>query len=213
MQMIDIDEVVKLVVKEVRRAQAGENTGIPAGVSNKHIHLSEEDLKTLFGGNANLTVRKELSQPGQFAAEECVTLAGPKGCIEKVRVLGPVRVKTQVEVLASDCFKLGIKAPVRESGKLEGTPGIAVIGPEGCIQLKGGLIVAQRHIHMMPADAERLSCKNGETVEVQFEGIRGGILNNVIVRVSETSKLDFHLDIDEANCLGIRDKDVITIKK
>lgn len=210
---MDIDEIVKLVTEEVKKNLTVRAAGIPSGVSNRHIHLSKEDLCKLFGENAELTVKKELSQPGQYAAEECVTLVGPKGCIEKVRVLGPVRSKTQVEILASDCYKLGVKAPVRESGKLDGTPGVAVIGPKGCVQLSEGVIVAQRHIHMAPSDAEKFSCNNGEIVNIQAEGLRGGILSNVIVRVSDKYRLDFHLDVDEANCLGIKDKDIIRIKK
>lgn len=213
--MMDIENVIKQVVIEVQRAtkEQDQNPGIQAGVSNRHIHLSELDLKILFGENAVLTHKKELSQHGQFAAEECVTLVGPKGCIERVRVLGPVRLKSQVEILASDVYKLGIKSPVRESGKLEGTPGIAVIGTKGCVQLKEGTIIAQRHIHMTPEDAEKFSCRNGEIVSIAFEGIRGGTLDNVIVRVSDKANLDFHLDTDEANCLGIKDKDIIKIKK
>lgn len=212
---MDIENVIKQVLIEVQRTTNAkeQNLGIPAGVSNRHIHLSESDLKTLFGENAVLTHKKELSQHGQFAAEECVTLVGPKGCIERVRVLGPVRLQSQVEILASDAYKLGIKPPVRESGKLEGTPGIAVIGTKGCVQLKEGTIIAQRHIHMTPEDAEKSSCRNGEIVSIEFEGIRGGTLDNVIVRVSDQANLDFHLDTDEANCFGIKDKDIIKIKK
>lgn len=212
--MIDIEKVVKQVVIEVQRAAKEKNQGfgIPAGVSNRHIHLSKSDLEILFGENYELTHKKELTQPKQFAADECVTLVGPKGCIERVRILGPVRSKTQVEILTSDGYKLGIKAPVRESGKLGGTPGIAVIGKKGCVQLKEGVIVAQRHIHMTTKDASKFSCDNGEIVTIAFEGTRGGMLDNVIVRVSSNAKLDFHLDVDEANCLGIKDKDIIKIK-
>jgi putative phosphotransacetylase len=212
--MMDIEEVVKQVVIEVQRASKKENQsiGIPAGVSNRHIHLSRSDLTILFGENFELTHKKELTQPGQFAAEEYVTLVGTKGCIERVRILGPVRPQTQVEILASDGYKLGIKAPVRESGKLGGTPGVAVIGKKGCVQLKEGVIVAQRHIHMTAKDAQNFSRCNGEIVSIYNEGIRCGTLDNVIVRVSSKAKLDFHLDVDEANCLGIKDKDVIKIK-
>ena len=212
--MMDIEKVVKQVVIEVQRAakEKNQSLGIPVGVSNRHIHLSKSDLKILFGENFELTHKKELTQPEQFAANECVTLVGPKGCIERVRILGPVRLQTQVEILVSDGYKLGIKAPVRESGKLGGTPGIAVIGTKGCVQLKEGVIVAQRHIHMTTKDANNFSCDNGEIVTIAFEGIRGGMLDNVIVRVSSNAKLDFHLDVDEANCLGIKDKNVIKIK-
>lgn len=224
---MELDEIIKRVVAEVKKAESTEcpqginnaevtvsdNLEIPTGVSNRHIHLSQEDLEVLFGENANLTSIKDLSQPGQFACEECVTLVGTKGTLEKVRVLGPVRTKTQVEILASDCFKLGVKAPIKESGKLGGTPGIAVVGTKGCVQLKEGVIVAQRHIHMTEEDAKRLEVADGEIVKVEFGGIRAGILNQVLVRVSNKSKLDFHLDIDEANCLLIKDKDTVRIVK
>lgn len=211
---MDINDIVKRVVLEVQRASEGNEAHlVPTGVSNRHVHLSAEDLGTLFGEGAQLTNKKDLSQPGQFAAEECVTLVGPKGCIEKVRVLGPTRNQTQVEILASDCFKLGVKAPVKESGKLSGTPGIVIVGPKGCTKINEGVIVAQRHIHMSPEDAERFSCRDGEIVNVEFDGIRGGVLKNVLIRVSDKMKLDFHLDMDEANCLGIKDGNKVKIVK
>lgn len=222
---MELDEIIKRVVAEVKKAEsaeclqksdsawATESLEIPVGVSNRHIHLSQEDLKTLFGENAKLTPVKDLSQPGQFACEECVTLVGPKGTLEKVRILGPVREKTQVEILASDCFKLGVKAPIRESGKLEGTPGIAVVGLRGCVQLKAGVIVAQRHIHMTEVDAKKFDAVNGQIVKIEFGGVRAGVLGQVLVRVSNKSKLDFHVDIDEANCLLVKDKDTIRIVK
>jgi Propanediol utilization protein len=221
---MELDEIIKRVVAEVKKVECPQSTDnnvvninesleIPVGVSNRHIHLSQEDLEALFGKNANLTPIKDLSQPGQFACEECVTLVGSKGTLEKVRVLGPVRGKTQVEILASDCFKLGVKAPIRESGKLEGTPGIAVVGTKGCVQLKEGVIVAQRHIHMTEVDAKKFALVDGQIVKIEFGGIRAGILDQVLVRVSNKSKLDFHVDIDEANCLLVKDKDTIRIVK
>lgn len=224
---MELDEIIKRVVAEVKKAESAvcpqstssavitenESLEIPVGASNRHIHLSQEDLEALFGENANLTPIKELSQPGQFACEECATLVGPKGILEKVRILGPVRAKTQVEILASDCFKLGVKAPIRESGKLEGTPGIAVVGTKGCVQLKEGVIVAQRHIHMTESDAKKFDVVDGQIIKIEFGGIRAGMLDRVLVRVSNNSKLDFHLDIDEANCLLVKDKDTIRIVK
>jgi len=216
---MELNEIIRRVVEEVKRSEClndrstapdlNDNPGVQVGVSNRHIHLSQEDLEALFGNDAKLTVFKELSQPGQFACKEVVTLVGPKGTLEKVRVLGPVRAKTQVEILASDCFRLGIKAPVRESGKLTDTPGIAVVGEKGCVQLNEGVIVAQRHIHMTEADAKKFGVTDGQVVKVAFEGIRSGVLDQVLVRVSDRSKLDFHLDMDEANCLMLRDKDIV----
>ena len=219
---MELDEIIKRVVEEVKKVQDTleqrknespivEDLKIPVGVSNRHIHLCQEDLEILFGKNAKLTPKKELSQPGQFAAQEYVTLVGPKGTLEKVRVLGPVRTHTQVEILASDSFKLGVKAVLRESGKLEGTPGISVIGAKGCLQLKEGVIVAQRHIHMSEEDSKRFHTVDGQLVKVEFDGIRGGVYEAVLVRVSNEYKLDFHVDMDEANAFLLKDKDPVQI--
>ena len=219
---MELDEIIKRVVEEVKKVHGTleqqkdeshivEDLKIPVGVSNRHIHLSQEHLEILFGRNAKLTPKKELSQPGQFAAEQCVTLVGPKGTLEKVRVLGPVRAHTQVEILASDSFKLGVKAVLRESGKLEGTPGISVIGTKGCLQLKEGVIVAQRHIHMSEEDSKRFHTVDGQLVKVEFHGIRGGVYEEVLVRVSKEYKLDFHVDMDEANAFLLKDKDPVQI--
>ena len=131
--------------------------------------------------------------------------------MEKVRVLGPVRAHTQVEILASDSFKLGVKAVLRESGKLEGTPGISVVGTKGCLQLKEGVIVAQRHIHMSEEDSKRFHTVDGQLVKVEFDGIRGGVYEAVLVRVSNEYKLDFHVDMDEANAFLLKDKDAVQI--
>ena len=160
-----------------------------------------------------MTRIKDLSQPGQFACKETVTIAGPKGAIEKVRVLGPVRKDTQVEVLAADGFKLGVKGEVRMSGKLDGTQGCTIVGPKGSVQLSKGVIVAQRHIHMLPEDAAALGVHDGQIVDIKIEGVRGGILSNVAVRATTTSKLECHLDTEEANALGLNSKSVIRIVK
>lgn len=211
--MLDIDEIAARVIREIQNQNKDsyDSHDIPIGVSNRHIHLSAEHLEILFGRGARLTWLKDLSQPGQFACQESVTLIGPGGVIEKVRILGPVRKQTQVEILAGDCYKLGLQAPIRESGKLDGTPGLAVCGPKGCVQLVQGLIVAKRHLHMTLEDAERFGCRDGELVKVQCSGERGGVLNNVVVRVTKTSRLDFHLDMEEANCMGISGMDRVKI--
>ncbi|MCI1997024.1 phosphate propanoyltransferase [Olsenella porci] len=177
---------------------------VPVGVSGRHIHLSQEHLEQLFGTGYQLTPIKDLSQPGQFAAKECVTLAGPKGVIQKVRVLGPVRPKTQVEVLAGDTFKLGIPQAIRLSGHLEGTPGVTVIGPKGTVVLDEGVIVAARHIHMNPAQAAERGFHDGQVVSLKVGGERGGMLDNVIIRVTESGNLDCHIDTEEANALHIK---------
>jgi propanediol utilization protein len=184
---------------------------VPVGVSGRHIHLSQEHLEQLFGAGYELTPIKDLSQPGQFASKECVTLAGPKGVIQKVRVLGPVRSKTQVEVLAGDTFKLGIPQAIRLSGHLEGTPGITVIGPKGTVVLDEGVIVAARHIHMNPAQAAERGFHDGQVVSIKTDGERGGVLNNVIIRVTETGNLDCHIDTEEANALHLKNGSTVEV--
>lgn len=176
----------------------------PIGVSNRHIHLSKEDLELLFGQGHSLKCQRELSQPGQCVSFETVMLAGPKGCIEQVKVLGPVRKQTQVELSRGDTYKLGVNAPIRESGNLKGSGGITVIGPMGSIHLKEGAIIAQRHIHMTPLDAEIYGVKDGQKTQVKYAGERGVIFDNVIVRISEKFALEFHIDIDEANSAAIK---------
>lgn len=176
---------------------------IPVGVSNRHLHLSQADLNTLFGDGYPLTKMKDLSQPGQYACKETVTICGPKGAIEQVRILGPVRPATQVEVLTGDGFKLGVIPPSKLSGDLHGTPGITIIGPKGSVQLKEGLIQAQRHIHMTPEDAQRLGVQDGQSVSIEFSGPRGGIYKNVAVRANNASALECHIDTEEANAMNI----------
>ena len=191
-------------VQEASNENAASNaTGVPVGISNRHIHLSQADLDQLFGAGYQLTPMKELSQPGQFACKETVTICGPKGAIEKVRVLGPVRKETQIEIVAGDCFKLGVKAPAKLSGDLAGTPGITVVGPKGSVQTAQGLIVAQRHIHMAPADAQAYGVQDGQIVKIRVGGLRGGIYDNVAIRVTTSSKLECHLDTEEANAMGV----------
>jgi putative phosphotransacetylase len=212
--MDNLEQIVALILQEIQKQTgASEPDLIPVGISNRHIHLSEEHLDSLFGKGAELCKIKDLSQPGQFACQECVTLVGPKGCIENVRILGPTRPQTQIELLAADCFKLGIKAPLKMSGKLDGTPGLVISGPKGCEKLSQGAIVAKRHIHMTPEDAERFNCTDNEIVKVECRGERGGILDHVVVRVTKASKLDFHIDTEEANCMGIMGSDKVKIIK
>ncbi|MGT2753966.1 phosphate propanoyltransferase [Streptococcus ovis] len=186
---------------------------IPLGVSNRHIHLSQADADVLFGPGYEFQKLKDLSQIGQFAMRECLFVAGPKGVIEKVRILGPVRSQTQVEILASDCFKLGIDAPLRLSGDLAGSPGCTLIGPKGSVQLTKGCIVAKRHIHMSPVDAQEFGVVDNQVVSLECPGERGGILNNVTIRVHETFTLECHLDTEEANALGISAKNKLKLIK
>lgn len=207
------EAVIKLLMDAVKSESGSDELTIPVGVSNRHVHLSQEDLDTLFGNGYQLTNMKELSQPGQYACKEMVTVCGPKGAIEKVRILGPVRKQTQVEILATDCFKLGRNTTPKMSGELAGTPGITLVGPKGTVETKEGLIIAQRHIHMSPADALKFGVHDGETVKIETEGIRGGIFNNVAIRVTETSALECHLDTEEANAMGLSGSSKVTIVK
>lgn len=195
--------LLKAVQEASKENVASTAAGVPVGISNRHIHLSQADLDQLFGAGYQLTPMKELSQPGQFACQETVTICGPKGAIEKVRVLGPVRKETQIEIVAGDCFKLGVKAPAKLSGDLAGTPGITVVGPKGSVQTAQGLIVAQRHIHMAPADAQAYGVQDGQIVKIRVGGLRGGIYDNVAIRVTTSSKLECHLDTEEANAMGV----------
>ncbi len=211
-----IAEVIKKVLEEKNLIQNNvqeEQDGIPVGISNRHIHLSQEDLEACFGKEYELTPMKDLSQPTQFACKETMTIAGPKGAIEKVRILGPVRKETQVELLSADNFKLGIKAPLRMSGNLENSAPATLIGPKGSVVLKQGAIVAQRHIHMNLQDAERFGVKNGDIVGIEVDGPRGGVYGNVAIRANETSALDCHIDTEEANAMGLTNKSIVRIVK
>lgn len=182
---------------------------IPVGISNRHVHLSREDMDALFGYGSPLTRMKAVKQPGQFAAEETVTLRGPKGELTKVRVLGPLRGATQIEISVSDGFVLGVKAPVRMSGDLQDSPGIDIIGPRGRVTKTDGAIVAWRHIHISRAEAEQYGLRDGEEIDVRIDGHRGGILSHVVVRVSADAVLEMHIDVEEANGFGLRNGDCV----
>jgi len=189
--------------------QVSQTLEIPVGISNRHVHLSREDMDALFGYGSTLTRMKAVKQPGQYAAEETVTLRGPKGELKHVRVLGPLRSATQIEISVSDSFVLGVKAPVRMSGDLHDSPGIEIIGPCGRIMRSGGAIVAWRHIHISPAVAEQFALRDGMEIDVQINGQRGGILSHVRVRVSADAVLEMHIDVEEANGFGLRNGDCV----
>lgn len=206
---------VKLIVAEVlkgielrERIKTGK---VPVGVSNRHIHVTQSDLETLFGKGYSLKDMKSLSQPGQFAAEECVIIAGPKGSIEKVRILGPVRPETQIEISMTDSYKLGVKGVVKNSGDISGTPGCVVIGPKGTVILDKGVIVAARHVHMSTSEASQMGLKDLDLVSLKTSGSRSVTFNNVLVRVSDKFALDFHIDTDEANGAGLKNGDMVEI--
>jgi len=176
---------------------------IPISASVRHVHLSKEHVEALFGPGHELTPKADLSQPGQFAAEETVVLVGPKNRIEKVRVLGPARGETQIEISRTDEFTLGIDAPIRASGDLGDSIGIRLEGPNGGIDLDRGVIQAQRHIHMSPEDAEHFGVSDKQWVMVRVSGERGIVFDDVLVRVSPKYKLDMHLDADESNAADL----------
>lgn len=183
------------------------------GVSNRHLHLSQADLESLFGPGYELTVLKDLGQPGQYAAEETVTLIGPKGSISNVRVLGPVRSQTQVEVAMTDAYRLGIKPPVRDSGNLEGAAPITIEGPVGKVELDATVILAWRHIHMHTSDAAAYGLKDKDMVQVRVGGERGIIFENVLVRVRDDFALEMHVDTDEANAALLRNGAEVEVVK
>ena len=186
---------------------------IPIETSARHIHLAEEDFKTLFGPEGKLNYIKELSQPGQYACQERLAVVGPKGRFDSVVVLGPFRPRTQVEISVTDARKLGIPGIIRQSGDIAGTPGCTLVGPCGSLELKEGVIVAKRHIHMAPLDAIRAHVRDNDIVFVittSYE--RSLIFSDVVVRVSPKFKLAMHIDTDESNaaaCKGMVEGEIV----
>lgn len=180
------------------------NNYIPIGISNRHIHLSQKDLEILFGKDYQLNELKKLSQTEQYAAKETLKIVGPKGIIENVRILGPIREETQVEILQSDTYKLGIKAPVKLSGDLIDTPGITLIGPKNVIKINSGVIIAKRHVHMNTEDASKLGYKNFDTVNIKINTERPIIFHDIPIRIHNTFTTEFHIDMDEANAALIQ---------
>lgn len=186
---------------------------VPCGVSNRHLHLSQADLETLFGPGAQLTVFRDLKQPGQYAAEEVVNLIGPKGTIKNVRVLGPVRKQTQIEVSRTDSFVLGIKPPVRDSGDLKGSAPITLEGPKGRVELTEGVILAVRHVHLHTSEAAMIGVKDKELLSVRVGGERALVFEKVLARVNDQFALEFHVDTDEANAASLKNGDEVELVK
>lgn len=175
---------------------------VPIGLSNKHVHLQQDHLEILFGKGHELTPTKPLGQPGQYASEEKVDIVGPKTTLKGIRVLGPVRPETQVEISMTDARTLGVKAPICESGKLAGTPGCKLIGPCGEVELDHGVMVALRHVHLSPEQAEEAGVKDKDIVCLKVGGERGLIFDNVLVRSGITHEREAHIDTDEGNAAG-----------
>lgn len=204
-----IKEIAQIVINKIQ----GLDDAITVGVSNRHIHVSKNDFEILYGPGKELTKMKDLIQPGQYAAEEKLNIIGPKGKITGVRILGPFRNQSQVEISKTDEFLLGVKAPVRESGDLVGTSSIRLEGPAGSIELAEGMIAALRHIHLDPETAKKMNICNGDVVCVKAEGERALVFDRVLARVSEKYLPEMHIDTDEANASGLRSGDKISIIK
>lgn len=205
--------ITKMVLEAVEKQKNTENTGyvVPVGVSARHVHLTQEHVEVLFGPGYQLTKKKEL-MGGQYASNELVTIVGLKlRAIENVRILGPVRRKSQVEISATDAIRLGVKAPIRESGNTAGSAPIAVVGPKGVLYLEEGCIIAKRHIHMAPKDAMAAGVHDGDTVSVKADNERGTVFNHVQIRVDDSFTLEMHIDTDEANAAKIATGDTVTI--
>ncbi len=209
MQQIDREQLARKVLDALARMQAVDTEATPAAraeisipveISARHVHLSEQDARALYG--TPLTPTRELSQPGQFLAGERVRLIGLKGVLDNVAVLGPSRDRSQVEISLTDARMLGLKVPIRQSGDIQGTPGILLSSSKAIIALETGVIVAGRHIHMSPADARRLQVTDRQMVAVQMQGQRPTVFRDVLVRVDPSFRLALHIDADEANGCG-----------
>ena len=210
-----IELITRMVLESIQKQEASSENGyvVPVGVSARHIHLTQEHVEALFGEGYQLTKKKGL-MGGQFASNETVTIVGLKlRAIENVRILGPVRSKSQVEISATDALRLGVKAPIRESGNIAGSAAIAVVGPKGAIYLNEGCIVAKRHIHMAPQDAMAAGVHDGDIVSVKADNERGTTFNNVQIRVDDSFTLEMHIDTDEENAAKIATGDTVRIIK
>ena len=208
-------QLVESIVRQVLAANtgAGELTA-PIGISNRHLHLTQEHVETLFGKGYQLQKLKDLSQPGQYACKETVTIIGPSmRSIEGVRVLGPVRPQTQVEISRTDSFTLKVKPPVRESGKVNGSAAVTIVGPKGVVTIPEGCIIANRHIHMSLDDGARFGVKDCDYVTVELNGERKTTFYDVQIRVHKDFRLEMHIDTDDANSAGLRNGDMVTIIK
>lgn len=203
------DGLVKEIVEELRLRAGRSDTPVPVGVSNRHVHFTKEDFKAVFGADAEPVLFRRLRQPGFFACSELVSVEGPKGTLKNVRMIGPYRTYTQVEVSLGDARALGVEPPIRDSGKLENSPGIRITGPKGSIDIKKGVILSKRHVHFHPKDAELLKIKDGAEVRVRCGSgtERETVYERVLCRVSEKFALELHLDVEEANAAGLKNSD------
>lgn len=207
----------RMIAREVVRSVNGPTSAIksvvakaiPVGVSVRHVHLSRADTDALFGAGYELTKKRDVTQPGQYVTRETVDLVGPKGELRGVAIIAPLRAQTQIEIAKTDAFTLGVSPPLRESGKLDGTPGITLRGPKGTVTTTGGVILAHRHVHMSPAQAQAYGVHDKDMIKVRVEGDREMTMGDVIVRVSPAYELDMHIDTDEANAAGLTSDSVV----
>lgn len=199
----ELKALVNKVIETVKDGNAAEGD-IPVGISNRHIHLTKEHVEILFGKNYRLTKLKDLSQPGQYACKEQLTIVGPSmRAIEGVRVLGPERKRSQVEISRTDSYVLKVKPPVRESGDLDGSAPITIIGPRGIVTLEEGCIIANRHIHMSEEEAKVFGVRDGDYADVEINGERRSLFYDVQIRVHKDFRLEMHIDTDDANAAGV----------
>ena len=208
----NVEEITRMVLQAMESTKANRpEFKVPVGISARHIHLTQEHVEQLFGKGYQLTKKKEL-MGGQFASNEQCTIVGLKlRAIENVRILGPVRPSSQVEISATDARTLGIKAPTRQSGDTKGSAPIALVGPKGAIYLEEGCIVAARHIHLCPEDAKAAGVKDNDFVTVRMGNERGALLDNVKIRVDESFTTEMHIDTDEANACQVGQDELAAI--
>ena len=203
------EKLVKEIVEDLKQRVERSGMPVPVGVSNRHVHFTKEDFKAVFGADTEPVLFRQLRQPGFFACGELVSVKGPKGTLKNVRMIGPYRTYTQVEVSLGDARTLGVEPPIRDSGKLENSPGIRITGPKGSIDIKKGVILSKRHIHFHPGDAERMKITDGAEVRVRCGSgtERETVYERVLCRVSEKFALELHLDVEEANAAGLKNND------
>lgn len=208
--ILDAQLIAEVVSQVYSRVQSlADPKRVVVGISNRHVHLSQEDVKTLFHVD-DFTMYRQVRQPGEYAAEQQVRVIGPKGSFANVRAMGPCRAKTQVELSLTDCRAIGVSAPITQSGHLDEAGLIEIEGPYGRIR-RHAAMVAARHIHMGPSHIQALGVKDQDEVQVRFGGVRGGVLDNFIIRTKENWVPEIHLDIDEANALGVKSGDFGTV--
>lgn len=202
------ERLVREIVEDLKLRAERSSMPVPVGISNRHFHVTREHFKAMFGPDAEPTLFRQLRQPGFYACHELITVEGPKGALKNVRLIGPYRPYTQVEVSLADSRSLGLEPPIRDSGKLDNSPGVRLVGPKGSVTIERGVILSKRHIHFHPKDAEKMKIKDGSEVRVRCgAGDRAAVYEGVLCRVSEKFALELHLDTEEANAAGLKNGD------